>query len=80
MLASKSTIIRTLVLLILLVNQGVFLFTGNTLFVFDEAQIEEYVTYFVTVAAAIWAWWKNNSFTRKAVESDEYLKNSKLKE
>lgn len=24
------------------------------------------------IAAAVWAWWKNNSFTENAIAADEY--------
>ncbi|MDF2605892.1 MAG: hypothetical protein K0S34_82 [Bacillales bacterium] len=71
---SKETIIRTIVLFILLINQSVFLFKGYTLFNFDEEQLEIYVTNGVTVAATLWSWWKNNSFSKNAIQADNVLK------
>ena len=25
------------------------------------------------ILAAVWSWWKNNSFTKEAIKADEYL-------
>ncbi|MBO7170954.1 MAG: holin, partial [Clostridia bacterium] len=33
----------------------------------------EAVTALLTVGASVWAWWKNNSFTKAAQEADKYL-------
>ena len=32
-----------------------------------------------SVIATLWAWWKNNSFTKEAIEADEYKKKIKEK-
>ena len=67
-----DTIIRTIVLIIALVNQGLAIF-GKEAFPVTEDMVYQGVTLIATIASAIWAWWKNNSFTEKAIIADEYL-------
>ena len=43
----------------------------------DSAQLEQWVTAGLTSAAAIWAWWENNSFTKEALAADSYLEQLK---
>ena len=38
---------------------------------------EQWVTAGLTSAAAIWAWWENNSFTKEALAADSYLEQLK---
>ena len=71
-----NTIIRTIVLVITLVNQALTIF-GKNPHPFSENQIYEALTAVSTVLAAIWAWWKNNSFTKAAIEADGYMKELK---
>ena len=39
---------------------------------FSDEEIYMGLTAVFTVAAAVWAWWKNNSFTENAIAADEY--------
>ena len=64
-----ETIIRTIVLIIALINQFLSM-TGHAVLPFSDAEIEQGVSLFITAAAAIWAWWKNNSFTQDHIEAD----------
>lgn len=73
---STETIIRTIVLAIALVNQ-VLTSMGKNPLPFAEDTIYELVTLLVTIGASAWAWWKNNSFTKAAIEADEYMKHLK---
>lgn len=73
---STGTIIRTCVLVVALINQ-VLTMTGRSVLPFDEQQITDGLSMLFTVAAALWAWWKNNSFTSEAKEADVYLKERK---
>lgn len=66
----KSTIIRSIVLAVALINQVVTLFGANPL-PFSDEQVYEGVTAIFTVASSIWAWWENNSFTKAAIAADE---------
>ena len=67
-----ETIIRTIVLAITLVNQVLTMLGKNPL-PFAEEEIYAFLTTAATIAATIWAWWKNNSFTSEAIQADEYL-------
>lgn len=69
---TKQTIIRTVVLLIALLNQ-ILLFIGKNPLPFSEGEIYEAVSVVATVGASLWAWWKNNSFSAEAVEADRFL-------
>lgn len=67
-----DTITRTIVLFIALANQ-ILAITGKEVFPMTEDQIYQAVTLIVTIGASIWAWWKNNSFTKAAIEADKVL-------
>lgn len=67
-----DTIIRTIILIIALVNQGLAIF-GKEAFPITEDQVYQAVTVIATIASAVWAWWKNNSFTKNAIEADKVL-------
>ena len=69
---SVHTWARTLVLILALVSQ-LCVILGKRTEAIDVDQWQEYVTYALTVGASIVAWWKNNSFTRKAQEADNIL-------
>lgn len=69
---SVQTIIRTIILFIALLNQVLTLLGKNPL-PFAEEEIYELITALATVAAAMWSWWKNNSFSSIAIMADEYL-------
>ena len=73
---SPATIARTAVLLLALTNQ-VLSAAGKPVLPIESDQLEQLVTSGLTVAASLWAWWKNNSFTQEALEADSLL--SKLK-
>lgn len=67
-----STIARTAVLALALANQ-VLSVAGLSPLPIDSATLEPWVTTGLTTAAALWAWWKNNSFTPEAIQADELL-------
>lgn len=73
---SKETIIRTGVLILTLANTLLSAFGKNPL-PFGENDIYQAVSAICTVAATVWAWWKNNSFTSAALKADEYMKELK---
>lgn len=75
---SKETIIRTVILFITLINQMLIMFGKNPL-PFAEEELYTFLSAIATIAAAVWAWWKNNSFTSAAIKADDYLKNIKEK-
>ena len=57
-----ATIARTAVLIFALVNQILTMIGKNPL-PFAEEDVYTAVTGILTVGAALWTWWKNNSFT-----------------
>lgn len=68
----KETVIRTVVLVLALVNNCLTMLGRSVLPVSDE-QLTELLSLTFTVAASLWAWWKNNSFTKEAIAADEML-------
>lgn len=68
-----STIARTAVLALALANQ-ILSVAGLSPLPIDSATLEPWVTTGLTTAAAVWAWWKNNSFTPEAIRADALLK------
>lgn len=71
-----ATIARTAVLALALANQ-ILSVAGLSPLPIDSATLEPWVTTGLTTAAAVWAWWKNNSFTPEAIRADELLKEMK---
>ena len=70
---SNSAIVRTALLVLALINQFFTILGLNPLPIEDE-QLSQLISLSLTTAAALWAWWKNNSFTQNAIKADEYLK------
>lgn len=70
----KGTIIRTIVLVITLFNSVITMCGINPL-PFSDEEIYTGVSAMVSVVVSLWAWWKNNSFTKKAIKADEYKQN-----
>ena len=68
-----ATIARTAVLALALANQ-ILSVAGLSPLPIDSATLEPWVTTGLTTAAALWAWWKNNSFTPEAIRADELMK------
>lgn len=77
MKVKTETIIRTICLILALINQVLIAFGKQPLPIADE-QVYTIVSTLVTVVLGLWTWWKNNSFTPEAIKADEYL--AKLRE
>lgn len=73
MKVSKETIVRTVVLFVALLNT-VLNACGKNPLPFSDDEVYTGVSAVVATVAAVWAWWKNNSFTVAAVKADEILK------
>lgn len=71
-----ETIIRTVVLILALVNNCLVM-AGHSPLPIEDAQITELLSMVFTIGAALWAWWKNNSFTKAAIQADEVMKTIK---
>lgn len=73
---TAGTITRTIVLVLALVNQ-ILSTTGHAVLPIEDAQVETIVSTVWTMAASLWAWWKNNSFTKAALAGDATMKVAK---
>lgn len=69
---TAGTIARTICLALALINQ-VLVMTGHSIIPIEDSTVEVLVTNIATIAAALAAWWKNNSFTPKAIAADKQL-------
>lgn len=69
---SKGTIIRTACLILTLANAGLAIF-GKSPLPIDDAMIEQVVSFVFVAASSIAAWWKNNSFSKDAIQADRFL-------
>ena len=67
-----DTIVRTVLLIVALVNQALTIAGRPVLPIADE-QIAELLSLLLTTGASLWAWWKNNSFTQPALQADAHL-------
>lgn len=67
-----DTIARTLALAIALINQVLAIF-GKEALPFADSDIYQLVSLVATITTSGMAWWKNNSFTKPAIEADAYL-------
>lgn len=73
---TADTIIRTILLIVTIVNQ-ILTSLGKNPIPFSDEEIYGALTTVATVVMTIWAWWKNNSFTQAAIEADAVMKNLK---
>lgn len=76
---SKGTIIRTILLLITIINMALQHFNIDIIKV-DESEVASVVEYIIQIAIIVVGFWKNNSYTQKAIEADEFLKGLKESE
>ena len=72
MKVKTETIIRTIVLILALANQVLAIY-GKQKIPITEDEVYQLITLIVTIGSALWAWWKNNSFTQPAIKADEYM-------
>ena len=69
---TAATLARTAVLALALTNQ-ILSATGHPVLPIENAELETLITTSMTVGASLWGWWKNNSFTPEAIESDKRM-------
>lgn len=74
---TKGTLVRTIMLVIVLINMVLKHF-GIELINVDENTILEIIEALIEIAVIIVSFWKNNSFTANAIKADEFLQ--KLRE
>ena len=68
----KGTLVRTVILVLALVNQVLTVLGINPLPI-DEGNLDLLISTAWTIVAAIWSWWKNNNITKEAVQAQVYL-------
>jgi len=71
-----ETIVRTIMLFVSLINQLLIVY-GKEVLPITENQLYTIISTIATVVFGVWAWWKNNSFTKPAILADEYLEKIK---
>lgn len=76
---SKGTILRTVLLIITIINIGLQHF-GLDIIKVDESELASLIEYIIQIAIILVGFWKNNSYTDKAIRADEFLKNLKESE
>ena len=69
---TKGTLIRTILLVLALINQILAVF-GKSPIPIDDDTVTNLISTVWTVIASLIAWWKNNSFTDKAIKADKML-------
>lgn len=69
---STGTIVRTVCLILALVNQ-ILSATGHAVLPIEDTQVEALITTVITVVTSLVAWYKNNSITPEAQQADEYM-------
>ena len=74
-----ETIIRTIVLFVTCINNMLTMFGKNPLPISDS-ELYQVLSTVAAAAAIVWAWWKNNSFTKPAREADAYMRHLKGQE
>ena len=70
---SKSTIIRTILVAIVIIN-FILEKLGVDLIPADESVITMFVETFIEIAVIVVGFWKNNSYSQAAIRADEFLK------
>ena len=73
----KSTLVRTIALLIVLLNMVLKAFGYEPINI-DESFILELFEMLISVATIVLCWWKNNSITKNAQKADEYLEKLRI--
>lgn len=70
---TKATIIRTAILIVALINNALAI-AGKSPLPIEDADLTLVISYIFTMGASLVTWWKNNSFTKKAIEADKTFK------
>lgn len=70
---TRATIARTIILALAIINNALAI-AGKSPLPISNEEVTEVVSFVFTTAAALAAWWKNNSFTQKAIAADETFK------
>lgn len=70
---SKSTIVRTILVFLVIIN-FILERMGIDVIPTDEHIVLMFVETVIEIAIIVVGFWKNNSFSKKAIKADEFLK------
>ena len=73
MKVSKGTIVRTVMLVIVVLNMILQHFGLDVIDV-SEVQVLAFIELLIEIAVIVVAFWKNNSYSKNAILADAYLK------
>lgn len=73
---ATATIVRTVLLVLALLNQ-VLTISGHSPIPIEDETVNEFIATGSTIIIAIVTWWKNNSFTQAAIRADRVMKDIK---
>ena len=76
---TKGTLVRTISIIIVILNIVLKHFNIDVINV-SESEILTFIESLIEVAIIVVGFWKNNSYTEKAIEADEFLKTLKESE
>jgi SPP1 family holin len=76
---SKGTIARTIMLAVVILNMILKHFNIDVINV-SENEILSLIEALIEVAVIVVGFWKNNSYTQKAIKADEFLKTLRASE
>ena len=76
MKVSKATIVRTILVVVAIINFGLERF-GVDIIPVDESTVAMAVEYCIEIAILAVGFWKNNSYSQAAIKADEFLKQYK---
>lgn len=70
---SAGTVARLICLVLSTLNQVVLIKTGQSFLPVESEELEEALSIIFFVASAGWGYWKNNSWTKEAIATDDTL-------
>lgn len=74
-----DTIVRTICLALACINH-LLTINGKSPLPISDDQVQVVVSYVLMLAASLWAWWKNNSFSQAALAGDVLMRSIKNRE
>lgn len=74
---SKTTIVRTIALIVSIVNY-ILTAKGKNPIPFSETAVYDVISTIFLWGSSIAAWWKNNSFTYEAITADKLMNDMKI--
>ena len=70
---SAGTVARLICLVLSTLNQAVLIKTGQSFLPVESEDLEDALSTIFFAASAGWAYWKNNSWTKEAIDADEVM-------